>query len=128
MPRIPSVLIVDDDTDTREMYGWCLEGCGFKVALASSSDTALAQVAREIPDAVITDYMLPGGDGFTFADALRRAPATSQVVLILVSGRDFVGDAQARAAKLFDRVLLKPVLPDELVRHLKPLLVPPPQP
>ena len=124
VPKIPSVLIVDDDSDTREMYGWCLEGSGFRVALASSSDAALAQVAREVPDAVITDFTLPGGDGFTFADTLRRAPATSQVVLILVSGRDFVGEAQDRAAKLFDRVLLKPVLPDELVRHLIPLLTP----
>jgi CheY-like chemotaxis protein len=124
--KTPSVLIVDDDTDTREMYGWCLEGFGFRVALASSSDAALAQVAREIPDAVITDYTLPGGDGFTFADALRRAPATSQVVLILVSGRDFEGEAQDRAAKLFDRVLVKPVLPDDLARHLLPLLAPDP--
>jgi CheY-like chemotaxis protein len=119
---------VDDDIDTREMYGWCLESSGFRVALASSSDAALAEVAREIPDAVITDYTLPGGDGFTFADALRRAPATSQIVLILVSGREFVGESRDRASKLFDCVLLKPVLPDELVRHLMPLLAPgPPQ-
>lgn len=104
------------------MYGWCLESRGFQVTLASTTDAALAQVASGIPDILITDFTLPGGDGFTLADTLRRAPATSQVTMVLVSGRDFVGDALARASELFDCVLLKPVLPDDLVSRLLPLM------
>jgi len=120
--KTPSVLIVDDDVDTREMYGWCLEGRGFQVTLASTVDAALAQMARGIPDVLITDYTLPGGDGFSLADKLRREPATSDVTMVLVSGRDFLGDAGARAAELFDCVLLKPVLPDDLISRLLPLM------
>jgi CheY-like chemotaxis protein len=118
----PSVLIVDDDLDTREMYGWCLESRGFRVTLASTIDAALAQMAAGIPDILITDYTLPGGDGFALADRLRRAPATSHVTMVLVSGRDFIGDAGTRAAELFDCVLVKPVLPDDLVSRLLPLM------
>jgi two-component system OmpR family response regulator/two-component system phosphate regulon response regulator OmpR len=118
----PLVLIVDDDSDTREMYGWCLKGHGFRVALASTATAALASAASEIPDVLITDYTLPGGDGCTLADTLRRAPQTAHVLMVLVSGRDFVDDARLRTSELFDRVFLKPVLPDDLVGEILPLV------
>jgi len=118
----PLVLIVDDDVDTREMYGWCLEMRGFRVALASSATAALAQAASEIPDVLITDYTLPGGDGFTLAHTLRQAPGTMHVAMMLVSGRDFVDEARTRALELFDRVLVKPVLPDDLAGELLQLM------
>lgn len=104
------------------MYAWCLEDRGFDVTLAPTIDAALAQMASIVPDVLITDYTLPGGDGFMLADALRRAPATSQVTMVLVSGRDFIGDAGVRASELFDCVLLKPVLPDDLATQLLPLM------
>lgn len=114
MSRAPLILVVDDDTDTREMYGWCLEARGFRVQLAGSFRAALDQAAAEAPDLVVTDFMLPGGDGFRLADALRQAPETAGVAMILVSGRSFNEEALASAARLFNRVLLKPVLPDDL--------------
>jgi CheY-like chemotaxis protein len=122
VPNPPSVLIVDDDLDTREMYGWCLESRGFHVTLASTTGAALAQMASGIPDVLVTDYLLPGGDGFALADTLRRAPATSRMTMVLLSGREFVGVDRTRALELFDRVLLKPVLPDDLVGELLPLM------
>lgn len=118
MPIPPLVLVVDDDVDTREMYGWCLEGYGFRVQLAGSVAAALAHAAVETPAAIITDFTLPGGDGFSLADALRGSADTAHVRLVLVSGRTFDADAQERARTLFDRVLLKPVLPDDLAGHL----------
>jgi CheY-like chemotaxis protein len=62
-----------------------------------------------MPDLVVADYLLPGGDGFSLADALRQALETANVAMILVSGRTFPEEARARAARLFNRVLLKPV-------------------
>ncbi len=108
------ILVVDDDADTREMYGWCLEESGFRVLLAGSVDEALAQAAVELPDVLITDFMLPGGDGFMLAETLRRMTTSRHVTMILLSGRDFAGEAHTRASEIFERVLLKPVLPDEL--------------
>ena len=121
MPTPPLVLVVDDDVDTREMYAWCLKGHGFRVQLAGSVLAALAHAAVEIPAVIITDFTLPGGDGFTLADALRGSADTAQVRLVLVSGRTFDADTQKRARTLFDRVLLKPVLPDDLAGHLAAL-------
>jgi DNA-binding response OmpR family regulator len=118
----PLVLIVDDDVDTCEMYSWFLETHGFRVVIAHSADAAVLLALAETPDAVITDFTLPDGDGFALADQLRQAPHTRNVALILVSGRDFAGDARARASRLFDRVFVKPVLPDDLAGVLVPLL------
>lgn len=125
MPTTPLVLVVDDDVDTREMYGWCLKGHGFRVQLVGSVAAALAHTAVEIPAVIITDFTLPGGDGFTLADAMRGSADTAHVRLVLVSGRTFQADDQARARTLFDRVLLKPVLPDDLAGHLAALDVKP---
>jgi len=118
----PLILIVDDDVDTREMYAWCFEGHGFRVALAASVDQAIAQAAVETPDALVTDYTLPGGDGFGLAETLRRAESGARATMILVSGRDFTGEPRDRALRLFDRILLKPVLPDQLLDELLPML------
>ena len=43
--------------------------------------------------------------------------------MALVSGRAFVGDSGDRALQLFDRVLLKPVLPDQLIADIVPLVL-----
>jgi CheY-like chemotaxis protein len=119
----PLILIVDDDVDTREMYAWCFEGHGFRVALAASADQAIAQAAAETPDVVVTDYTLPGGkDGFTLAETLRDAERGARATMILVSGRDFVGEPRDRALRVFDSILLKPVLPDQLLDALLPML------
>ncbi|HMC77090.1 MAG TPA: response regulator [Vicinamibacterales bacterium] len=122
MSANPLILIVDDDVDTREMYAWCFEGHGFRVALAASVDQAIAQAAVETPDALVTDYTLPGGDGFGLAETLRRAESGARATMILVSGRDFTGEPRDRALRLFDRILLKPVLPDQLLDELLPML------
>ncbi len=121
MPAAPLALVVDDDVDTREMYAWCLEGHGYRVRLAGSVPAALTQTADELPDVVITDYMLPGGDGFSLAEALRSSARTSDIALVLVSGRSFDGEAKELAARLFDLVLLKPVLPEDLASQVVPL-------
>jgi CheY-like chemotaxis protein len=119
----PLILIVDDDVDTREMYAWCFEGHGFRVALAASADQAIAQAAAEPPAAIVTDYTLPGGkDGFTLAETLRHGESGARATMILVSGREFIGEPRDRALRLFDRILLKPVLPDQLLDALRPIL------
>jgi CheY-like chemotaxis protein len=119
MARAPLILVVDDDKDTREMYGWCLETRGFRVLLAGSFLDAIERAATETPDLVVTDYMLPGGDGFKLADRMRETQETADVAMILVSGRSFHEEALTRAARLFNRVLLKPVLPDDLANAVE---------
>lgn len=110
--------MVDDDVDTREMYAWSLEARGFDVLAAgtTSQGVELAQARR--PDAIVTDFTLPGEDGLRLAERVRDLPGSAATPIVLVSGRAFVGDAGARASELFDRILLKPVLPDQLIGNV----------
>ena len=114
----PLVLMVDDDIDTREMYAWSLEARGFEVVVAATVPEAVGLARQRQFDAIVTDFTLPGQDGFVLAERIRSLAGSDAPPLVLVSGRAFVGDSGDRAAKLFDRILLKPVLPDQLIGHI----------
>ena len=119
----PSVLLVDDDVDTREMYGWSLEARGFDVIGAGSVAQAAHLASERRPDVIVTDFTLPGEDGLALASRIRASGTLSTTPIVLVSGRAFVGDSAERALRLFDRVLVKPVLPDHLISELVPLML-----
>jgi CheY-like chemotaxis protein len=119
----PLLLMVDDDVDTREMYQWCLEARGFDVVTAGTSHQGLRLAESQRPDGVVTDFTLPGEDGFVLASGLRAAKGIADTPIVLVSGRAFVGNSGEAAMRLFDRVLLKPVLPDQLIENLVPLML-----
>ena len=118
MRKRPLVLLVDDDLDTREMYAWSLEVRGYQVLSAISAAQGFDLARSEHPDAVVTDYTLPGEDGFVLAERLRADETLGALPLLLVSGRAFVGTSGERATALFDRILLKPVLPDQLMENV----------
>ena len=118
MRKSPLVLFVDDDVDTREMYAWSLEARGFEVIGAATVTQGVAIAHTERPDAIVTDYTLPGEDGFVLAERVRPVAPFAATPTLLVSGRAFVGNSGARAAELFDRILLKPVLPDQLIENI----------
>ena len=116
--RLPLILLVDDDRDTREMYGWALETRGFRVVQAATAAAGITLASAEPPDAVVSDFTLPDGDGFGLAAHVRQTAVLADTPLILLSGHGLTGDAEARAVALFDRVLLKPVLPDHLIDEI----------
>lgn len=115
--------MVDDDIDTREMYAWSLEARGFEVVCAGTAASGAELAHARRPDVIITDFTLPGEDGFALATRVRSSDALANTPMILVSGRSFVGDSGERAIQLFDRVLLKPVLPDQLIADIIPLVL-----
>jgi CheY-like chemotaxis protein len=120
--RAPLILLVDDDRDTRDMYAMALETCGYRVAHADSAAAGITLASAERPDVVVSDFTLPGEDGFVFAAHVRETAELADTPMILLSGHVFSGADEDRAVRLFDRVLLKPVLPDNLVGEIIPLV------
>jgi CheY-like chemotaxis protein len=123
MKDSPSVLLVDDDIDTREMYGWSLEARGFRVLAAGNVASATALASERRPDVIVTDFTLPGADGLSLASTIRSSASLGDTPIVLVSGRAFVGGSGDRALHLFDKILLKPVLPDHLIGEIVPLML-----
>ena len=104
------ILLVEDNDDVREMLQASLQLSGHRVTACGSGGDALARSAREVPDVAIVDIGLPDMTGVDVARGL-RARHGAAVRILALSGYGSVGNDVA----LFDRCLVKPVAPNELV-------------
>ena len=119
-PRHPLVLAVDDDLDTRELYHLLLESVGYRVATASGVRAAAATAADEAPSVVITDWRLPDGNGLNVLNAVYERHPQQRPPFVAISGFDLEAPVTEEArAKGFTNVLVKPVLPDDLLRVVR---------
>ena len=109
----PLLLLVEDHEDTRQMYAEFL-GTSFDVVQARDGTQALDALSRNVPALVITDYSLPGIDGFELIRRMRGNRSTRDVPAICLSG--YSGDRHEQRAREVgcDRMLEKPCLPDQL--------------
>ena len=120
-----SVLVVDDNEDTRHLLRTMLEAHGARVLTANSVDEARAELAREIPDVLVTDLAMPGEDGFSLLEYCRHHDdARLQSLPIMALTAYGTQQAQDRVlAAGFDAYLAKPVDPAEVGRLVRELAV-----
>jgi signal transduction histidine kinase/DNA-binding response OmpR family regulator len=71
-----SILVVDDDEDTRELLLEVLANCGAQARGAASAEEAFAEFAQFRPDILLSDIGMPGEDGYQLIRRLRTLPAT----------------------------------------------------
>jgi DNA-binding response OmpR family regulator len=107
-PRIAHrILLVDDDGAVRTMMDEALKRKGFEVVTASTVKEALARIATESFDVLITDLHMPDpGDGFTVVTAMRHSQPDA--LTLLVSGYPDVESAMAAILLEADEILVKP--------------------
>jgi DNA-binding NtrC family response regulator len=77
-----TILVVDDDPELRKALERTLERAGHTVHTASDAERALALVAEQPPDLVVTDLMLPSMDGIELLRKVKELNATTEVLLI----------------------------------------------
>jgi DNA-binding response OmpR family regulator len=121
----PTVFIVEDDVDTREMLGRFLELEGYHVESAANGKLALERLDAGMPACVILlDLMMPVMDGWQFRREQARHAALADIPVIIVSaaGRDRIQQIDA------DAYLLKPVDLDELFARVTQYCSPGPLP
>ena len=115
-------LLADRDPDTRSLYAATLTGDCWQVDEAADGREALAKAIAVRPDVVITDSRLPGIDGITLCDLLRRDVATSTIPVVFVTGDVYPADVAKATAAGADLVLTKPCLPEHLLAELRRML------
>jgi CheY-like chemotaxis protein len=114
-----SVLIVEDDRDTREMLGRFLELEGFDVQTAANGELALKVLHdEEPPSVIILDLMMPVMNGWQFRLAQQSDPNLSQIPVVVVTAAGVREDIPAISA---DGWLSKPVDFDRLLATIGPL-------
>lgn len=119
---VPRVLVVEDEPDIAALIAYQLTREGFRVETAGTGMEALQAVARDIPDLVVLDRMLPGLTGDEVLQRLKDEAATSNIpVLVLTAKRE-----QEDRIKGFelgaDDYLTKPFSPRELVLRVQAIL------
>lgn len=117
------LVIVDDDPDIREIATLSLEMVqGWTVIAVSSGAEALTVVAREGPDAVLLDVMMPGQDGPATLAALRAQEGTRDVPVVFLTAKAQVRERADLEALGAAGVLAKPFDPMTLGAQLAAVL------
>lgn len=120
-----SVLVVDDNEDTRQLLRTMLEAHGARVMTVESVEAARTALAREIPDVLITDLAMPGEDGFSLLEYCRHhdEPRLQSLPIMALTA---YGSQEAQDRVLaagFDAYLAKPVEPAQVGRLVRDLAV-----
>ncbi|WP_392531030.1 PAS domain-containing protein [Nostoc sp. C117] len=118
------VLIVDDDSDTREFVRFLLQENGALIATAASATEALAAIAQIIPDLLISDLGMPEMDGYSLIRLIRAMPKEEGGEIPAIALTAYVGESHRDRvlAAGFGKHLAKPVQPTELLTSIADLL------
>ncbi len=83
--RLPTVALVEDDENTREVFRTILEHTGHRVIEAGDGFAGVEMIREEMPDVVLLDLGLPGLDGRGVVARLKADPRTADVPIIVVT-------------------------------------------
>ena len=119
----PTILIVDDDDEVRDLVSFKLARAGYQTITADNGSSALNLVHREQPDMVILDVVMPGLDGLSGCYELHSSAATAQIPVLMLSGRNRQVDIDLGLTGGADDYLTKPFSPAELIRRVRWLLL-----
>ncbi|MEH2126709.1 response regulator [Nostoc sp.] len=118
------ILVVDDDTDTREFQAFLLEQNGAKVTAVASGLEALQVLDSFIPDLIMSDVGMADMDGYMLIQQIRSRPANQGRTIPAIALTAYAGDIDQQKALTagFQAHIAKPLEPEELVRKIVKLL------
>ena len=121
-PRRPRVMIADDNEPNRELLEAYLADVDCEIATAVDGADTLARVAAFHPDVILLDVMMPKFSGFEVCQRLKDDPATSPIMILMVTALGELGDIERAVEAGTDDFLSKPVNKVELVKRVENML------
>ncbi|MGM5630018.1 response regulator transcription factor [Apibacter raozihei] len=119
METVPTILIVEDETDIREILQFNLESEGFKVDLAESAEEAL-EIFDSSHELILLDVMMEGMSGYKMAEKLRKSK--NQVPIIFLTAKNTENDMLTGFSIGGDDYITKPFSIKEVVARIKSVL------
>lgn len=119
MSETSGILIVDDNSEIREVINILLSGEGYEVSEAGNGAEALEKIRQEEYDLIILDVMMPGLNGYQTCMEIRK---NSNAPVLFLSARSQVEDKTMGFSSGGDDYLPKPFSYNELVGRVKALM------
>jgi CheY-like chemotaxis protein len=127
MEKQPYILIVDDDPDILEGILTILESQPYRLATARDGKQCMELIARELPDVLILDLLMPRMDGWGVIREMRSEPRYANVPIMILT--TVIEDASRRRYELETGVAMnvqgyvqKPAKPADLIQRIEKLL------
>ena len=118
----PVVVLADDDEDIIKLVSYRLERCGYRVVSVRNGVEAVRLATELLPAVVVLDVSMPGMTGIEGTRALRAAPETATLPIILLTARTSEADVAAGTAAGATTYVTKPFSPQELARRVEELV------
>jgi PAS domain S-box-containing protein len=112
-----TMLIVEDDADTRDMLRRMLTREGWAVIEATNGRVALERMAESQPELILLDLMMPEMDGFAFLEALRQQDAWRSIPVVVVTAKDLTPEDRQRLNGYVEQILQKGAYSREELLH-----------
>jgi two-component system, cell cycle response regulator DivK len=123
MPRErPLILIVEDESDLRQMYAQQLALSGFDVVQASNGQEALTHGSTLVPDVVLMDLSIPVLDGWEATRRLKADSRTAHIPVVALTAHDESGEIERATNAGCDWFVPKPCPPQDLIAEVRRIL------
>ena len=117
------IMLVEDDTNLSEIYQARLTAEGYDIVSAHDGEEALALAAKEKPDLIVSDVMMPKISGFEMLDILRNTEGLKETKVIMLTALGQAEDKTRAEALAADRYLVKSqVTLEDIVKAAQELL------
>ena len=118
----PNVYFIDDSATMREVVKIAFRRENFNVVTCSDMASAVAQFDETVPDAVISDVIMPDKDGYQLCEFIKQHPRLGGTPVFLMSGIVNKEVAERAHQVKADELIRKPFHPQDLVARVKNLL------
>jgi len=115
---VKKILVIEDDTVSRNLYVKGLRGKGFDVMSVENGFTGIQKAQENVPDLVVCDVTMPDIDGYGVLTTLRQDPVTAIIPFIFITGSSTRKAVRKGMELGADDYITKPFTLDELLRTI----------
>lgn len=106
------ILIIEDNEQNLYLETFILQKNGHEIIQARNGETGIALANQVLPDLILLDIQLPGMDGYTVAEELRKNPEIADIPIIAVTSYAMTGDRERILEAGCTSYIEKPINPD----------------